>query len=49
MKSNLLNSLILAALVLPSVAMAAETSPISANVSMTTDYIFRGISQSSKG
>lgn len=47
MKTKLLNSLILAALVVPSVAMAEEKSPISANVSITTDYLFRGITQSS--
>lgn len=45
MKSKLLNSLILAALVVPGVAMAAETSPFSGNVSLTTDYLYRGITQ----
>ncbi len=49
MKTKLLNSLMLAALVAPGVAMAEDGLPISANVSMTTDYIFRGISQSSHG
>lgn len=44
MKSKLLNSLILAALVAPSVAMA-EDSPFSGNVSLTTDYLYRGITQ----
>jgi len=45
MKSKLLNSLMLAALAIPGVALAEEALPISANVSMTTDYLFRGISQ----
>ena len=44
MKSKLLNSLILAALAVPGVAMA-EDSPFSGNVSLTTDYLYRGISQ----
>lgn len=49
MKSKLLNSLILAALAVPGVALAEEASPhtVSANVGFTTDYIFRGISQTS--
>lgn len=45
MKSTLLNSLILAALAVPGVAMAAEASPVTANIGLTTDYIFRGITQ----
>lgn len=45
MKTKLLNSLMLAALVAPSVALAEEALPISANIGMTTDYMFRGISQ----
>lgn len=45
MKTKLLNSLLLAALVAPSVALAEEALPIAANVSMTSDYLFRGISQ----
>ncbi len=45
MKSKLLNSLILAALVAPGVAMAEETSPFSGNVSLTTDYLYRGVTQ----
>ena len=45
MKNTLLNSLILTALVVPGVAVAEEVLPISANVSMTSDYLFRGISQ----
>jgi uncharacterized protein (TIGR02001 family) len=44
MKSKLLNSLILAALAVPGVAMA-EDSPFSGNVSLTTDYLYRGITQ----
>jgi uncharacterized protein (TIGR02001 family) len=45
MKSKLLNSLILAALAVPSVAMAADASPFSGNVSLTTDYLYRGVTQ----
>jgi uncharacterized protein (TIGR02001 family) len=44
MKSKLLNSLILAALAIPGVAMAAD-SPFSGNVSLTTDYLYRGVTQ----
>ena len=44
MKSKLLNSLILVALALPGVAMA-EDSPFSGNVSLATDYLFRGFTQ----
>jgi len=44
-KSNLLNSLILAALAVPGLAMAEEASPFSANVGLFTDYLFRGMSQ----
>ncbi len=48
MKNTLRNSLILAALVAPGVALADEAaSPFSANVGFTTDYIFRGIAQTS--
>jgi uncharacterized protein (TIGR02001 family) len=47
MKSKLLTSLILAAMAAPGVAMAEEASPFTANVGFTTDYIFRGISQTS--
>lgn len=47
MKSKLYNSLILAVLAMPGIAMAEEASPFSANVGLTTDYIFRGISQTS--
>lgn len=48
--SKLLNTLILAALAAPCVAMA-EDAPVSphtftANIGVTTDYIFRGITQS---
>lgn len=45
MKKNLLNTLILAALVVPGAAMAADASPFTANVGFTTDYIWRGIAQ----
>lgn len=44
MKSKLLNSLILAALAIPGVAMA-EDSPFSGNVSLVSDYLARGVSQ----
>jgi uncharacterized protein (TIGR02001 family) len=44
-KSNLLNSLILAALAVPGLAMAEEASPFSGNVSLVSDYLYRGISQ----
>jgi len=44
-KSKLLNSLILAALAVPGLAMAEEKSPFSGNVSLVTDYLYRGISQ----
>jgi uncharacterized protein (TIGR02001 family) len=45
MKSKLLNSLILAAMAVPGVAMAADELPVTANVSLTTNYLYRGISQ----
>ena len=44
MKSKLLNSLILVALAIPGVAMA-DGSPFSGNVSLTSDYLFRGVTQ----
>ena len=44
-KGNLLNTLMLAALAVPGVTMAEETSPFSANVGLVTDYLYRGISQ----
>jgi uncharacterized protein (TIGR02001 family) len=47
-KSKLLNSLILAALAVPGVAMAADPAPtpaVTANVGFVTDYLYRGISQ----
>lgn len=46
-KSNLLNALALTALAMPGVALAEEASPFSANVGFASDYIFRGISQTS--
>lgn len=45
MRNNLLNSLMLAVLAVPGMAMAEEASPFSANVSLASDYLFRGISQ----
>jgi uncharacterized protein (TIGR02001 family) len=50
LKNKLLNTLILAVLAVPAVALAEETSSphtVSANVGFTTDYIWRGIAQSS--
>lgn len=44
-KSKLLNSLILAALAVPGVAMAADTPAVTANVGFVTNYLYRGISQ----
>jgi len=49
MKSKLLNSLILAALAVPGVVMAADAPPpppVTGNVALVTDYLYRGISQS---
>jgi len=43
-KSTLLNSLILAALAVPGLALA-EDSPFSGNVSLTSNYLYRGVSQ----
>lgn len=48
MKSKLLNSLILAALAVPGVAMAADAAPapaVVANVALVSNYLYRGISQ----
>jgi uncharacterized protein (TIGR02001 family) len=51
LKSKLLNTLILIALSAPGLALAADApaSPhtVTANVGLTTDYIFRGIAQTS--
>jgi len=47
MKSNLINSLMLAALAVPSLALA--DSPVSANVTLTSDYLFRGVTQTNDG
>ena len=47
-KSKLLNSVVLAALAIPCVAMAedaAPASPFTANVSVVSNYLYRGISQ----
>jgi uncharacterized protein (TIGR02001 family) len=43
-KSNLLNSLVLAALAVPGLAMA-EDSPFSSNVSLVSNYLYRGVTQ----
>ena len=45
MKSKLLNTMILAALAAPGVAMAADAPPVTGNVALVTDYLYRGISQ----
>lgn len=46
LNSKLLNTLILAALAVPCAAMAEEAaSPVTANVGLVSDYVFRGISQ----
>jgi uncharacterized protein (TIGR02001 family) len=50
LKSKLLNSLILAALVAPGVALAADAAPaatpaFTANVALVSNYLYRGISQ----
>lgn len=46
-KSNLLNTLILAALSVPGIALAedAPASPITYNIGAVSDYVFRGITQ----
>jgi uncharacterized protein (TIGR02001 family) len=52
MKSKLLNSLILAALAVPGVVMAADAPPpppVTGNVALVTDYLYRGISQTGGG
>ncbi len=49
-KSKFLNSVILAALAVPGIAMAedaAPASPFTANVGVVSDYVWRGISQTS--
>ena len=45
MKSKLLNTLIVAALALPGIALA-DGSPYSGNVSLVSQYLYRGIAQS---
>jgi uncharacterized protein (TIGR02001 family) len=48
MKSKFLNSLILAVLAAPGVALAADAAPtpaVTANVGLVTNYLYRGISQ----
>lgn len=43
---KLVHSLVLSGLVaMPVVAMAAEESPFSGNITLTSDYLFRGVSQ----
>jgi uncharacterized protein (TIGR02001 family) len=49
MKNKLLNTLILAAVAVPGVAMAADAPPVTGNVALVTDYLYRGISQSGGG
>ncbi len=45
MKKQLLATAIIAAFGAPSLATAGEDLPISANITMTSDYLFRGLSQ----
>ncbi len=47
-QSKLLNALVLSALAVPGLAMA-DDSPFSSNVSLTTNYLYRGISQTAGG
>ncbi len=49
LKNKLLSTLILTTLIAPGVALAEEAAPhtVSANVGLTTDYIWRGIAQTS--
>jgi len=49
MKRNLLNSLILVAMAVPGIAMAEEASPVSANINLTSNYLFRGVTQTNDG
>ncbi|OFZ67250.1 MAG: hypothetical protein A2V79_12540 [Betaproteobacteria bacterium RBG_16_56_24] len=44
-KSNLLNSLILATLAVPGVAMAADAPAVTSNIGLVSNYLYRGISQ----
>src|SRR4030067_2039524 len=44
-KSNLLNSLILATLAVPGVAMAAVAPAVTSNIGLVSNYLYRGISQ----
>ena len=48
LKNKLLNTLILSALTAPGLALAADFTP-SSNVSLVTDYLYRGISQTGAG
>lgn len=48
LKNKLLNTLILTALSVPGVALAADFTP-SSNVSLVSDYLYRGISQTGAG
>jgi uncharacterized protein (TIGR02001 family) len=50
MKSNLLNTLILAALAVPGMAMAADAAPtpehtVTSNMGIVSNYVYRGITQ----
>jgi len=44
-KRNLLNTLILAVLVVPGVAMAADAPSVTSNVGLVSNYLYRGITQ----
>lgn len=45
MKRNLLKSLVLAAMAIPGVAMAADAPSVTGNVSLVSNYLYRGVSQ----
>jgi uncharacterized protein (TIGR02001 family) len=45
MKSKLLNTLILAVFAAPGLAIAADAPPVTGNVSLVSNYLYRGISQ----
>lgn len=44
-KNILMNTMILSALAVPGLAMAEDASPVSANVSLVSNYLYRGLSQ----
>ena len=46
---KLVHALAAVGLLVPALAAAEEASPFSANVALTSDYVFRGVSQSQNG